>query len=77
MSASGERTLLFGSESLTDEEEKLRAELLDWLVEKALAGHRPVPLQAALRIMSDFAGGYNGGQDFWNAVRKKRASADG
>jgi hypothetical protein len=45
--------LLFGSESLTREEEALRAELLEWCREKLANGARPIPLQAALLIASD------------------------
>lgn len=67
------RALLFGSESLTDEEECYRAELLDWVVKKAVAGGRPIPIQAAFMAMSDFCSGNDAeGQKFWRSVAKTR-----
>jgi hypothetical protein len=46
-------TLLFGSKSLTVEEEALRAELLEWCRAKLAKGHRPIPLHAALSIAAN------------------------
>ena len=43
---------LFGSEELTLEEEALRSELRAWCRGKLATGTRPIPLQAALRIVS-------------------------
>lgn len=44
---------LYGSEELTREEEALRSELRAWCSGKLAAGTRPIPLMAALRIVSD------------------------
>lgn len=44
--------LLMGKESLTQEEQELRLELIDWCKTKLRQGHRPVPLYAALTIMA-------------------------
>ncbi|MGQ3486074.1 hypothetical protein [Roseovarius pacificus] len=48
-----DNNLLMGSQSLTDEEEKLREELSEWCREKFRQGARPIPLQAAVLIVSD------------------------
>jgi hypothetical protein len=45
--------LLFGSKSLTMEEEALRTELLEWCRAKLAKGHRPIPLHAALSIAAN------------------------
>lgn len=47
------KCLLMGSESLTEEEELLRGELILWCQERFDNGARPVALQAAFTIMSD------------------------
>ncbi|MCA0202965.1 MAG: hypothetical protein LCH92_01375 [Proteobacteria bacterium] len=66
----GNRALLFGSESLTSEEERLRAALIEWCQGRLDEGARPVPLHAALVIVADmvsdarntgFKVGYNTG----------------
>ena len=45
--------LLFGSKSLTREEEQLRAELEEWCKAKLRKGHNPIPLQCCLTILAD------------------------
>ena len=49
-----ERALLFGSESLTREEELLREKLIRF-IRSELRGARPIALQAALHITSNMA----------------------
>jgi hypothetical protein len=44
---------LFGSNELTLEEQALRSELRVWCQGKLNSGSRVLPLQAALRIVSD------------------------
>lgn len=45
--------LLYGSETLTLEEECLREELLAWIQARLDLGARPIPLQAALVICAN------------------------
>ena len=47
-----EDNLLFGSVSLTHEEEALRNELVEWAKAKLRKGHRPLPLHTAFRILA-------------------------
>jgi len=47
------RLNLFGSAALTDEEESLREALMTWCQDRLNEGARPIPLQAALMIVSD------------------------
>ena len=47
------RALLLNSEELTDEEEILRVELLQWARQKRLSGNRPVPIGAALKCAGE------------------------
>lgn len=49
----GERHLLVDSESLTEEEQRLRAELELWCEAKLAAGARPIPLMAAVTIVAN------------------------
>jgi hypothetical protein len=48
-----EKNLLFGSTSLTAEEEALRAELMAWCQAKFDRGARAIPMQAALILVAD------------------------
>lgn len=45
--------LLYGSQELTDEEKWLRRELMEWCQVKLNVGHRPIPIQVALQIVSN------------------------
>jgi hypothetical protein len=53
MSADDYDSKLYGSDELTLEEKALRSELRAWCRGKLASGTRPVPLYAALRIVSD------------------------
>jgi len=51
--ASANRPLLMGSLLLTNEAEGLTAELVEWCKAKLAQGSRPVPLYAALKIITE------------------------
>ena len=50
----GNHELLYGSASLTREENLLRLELAEWVKAKLRKGHRPVPLYVALQIIANW-----------------------
>ena len=66
------KELLFGSRSLSVEEEELRIELAAWCQEKLYLGARPVPLEAAVRIVGRWMGNP---EEFGFELRRKEIDA--